>query len=175
MTGNDPSTRSGQALESQELDFMSAAETLECEAQEKKKKIPDTYFDLLDKNKKAFVLATTEDGIEPQTKKGRDSTVKMLRTLKAVFKNTKQLTEDQEEYLKKVINQLEEGGFPKQTIKTALKAVEGLKADMLNQMKVLATLQKTIPTGLLQGHYVEENPRAAGKREVILSMYLAGE
>ncbi len=152
---------------------MSAAEALECEAPEKKKKIPETYFDLLDRNKDAFVLATTEDGVEPQTKKGRDSTVKMLRTLKAIFKNTKQLTEEQEEYLKKVISQLEEGGLPKQTIKTALKAVEGLKSDMLNQMKVPAVLQVNIPAGLLLGHYVEDNPRAAGKREVILSMYLS--
>lgn len=49
-------------------------------------------------------------------KKAGDSTVKMLRILKAVFKNTKQLTEEQEEYLRKVISQLEEGGLPKQTI-----------------------------------------------------------
>ncbi|MDP1713711.1 MAG: helicase-related protein [Anaerolineales bacterium] len=165
----------GDELRAKELDFMTAAETLECEAQERKKKLPDTFFDLMDKNKNAFVLVTTEDGIEPQTKKGRDSTVKMLRTLQAVFKDKRQLTEEQEEYLRKVTDQLKEGGFPKQTIKTALKAVDGLKSDMLNQMKVLAVLQVNIPAGLLQPHYVEENPRAAGKREVILSMYLAGE
>jgi len=28
---------------------------------------------------------------------------------------------------------------------------------------------------LLESHYAEENPRSAGKREVILSMYLVGE
>ena len=165
----------GSDLDAKELDFMTAAETLECQAQEKKIKLPETFFDLMDRNKDAFVLATTEDGIEPQTKKGRDNTVKLLRTLKAVFKDKRQLTGEQEEYLRKVISQLEEGGLPKQTIRTALKAVEGLKSDMLNQMKVLAVLQTNIPAGLLQGHYVEANPRAAGKREVILSMYLAGE
>ncbi len=165
----------GDELQAKELDFMTAAETLECEAQEKRKQVPETFFDLMDKNKDAFVLATTEDGIEPQTKKGRDSTVKMLRTLKAVFPNTRRLTEEQEEYLKQVISQLNEGGFPKQTIKTAQKALDALKADVMNQMKVLAVLQTNIPAGLLQGHYVEANPRSAGKREVILSMYLAGE
>jgi len=165
----------GNAPEAKELDFISAAETLECEAEEQKKKLPETFFELLDKNKNAFVLATTEDAIEVQVKKGSDSTVKMLRTLKAVFKNTRQLTEDQEEYLKKVISQLEEGGLPKQTIRTALKALDGLKSDLPNQLKVLAVLQMNIPARLLQSHYVEENPRAAGKREVILSMYLAEE
>ena len=91
------------------------------------------------------------------------------------FKNTKQLTEDQEEYLKKVMSQLDEGGLPKQTTKTTYKALEELGNQMLNQLKVLAILQTHIPARLLESHYAEENPRSAGKREVILSMYLAGE
>ena len=42
---------------------------------------------------------------------------RILRTLKAVFKNTQQLTDDQENYLSKVMLRLEEGGLPKQTAK----------------------------------------------------------
>lgn len=168
----NPSTGSGQA---DELDFISAAEILESEADEKKKKLPETYFDLLDKNKDAFLYATTEDGVEIKTRKGQDSGVKMLKLLKMTFKNTKQLTEDQEEYLKKVMSQLDEGGLPKQTTKMTYKALEELGNQMLNQLKVLAILQTHIPARLLESHYAEENPRSAGKREVILSMYLAGE
>ena len=149
-------------LEANELDFMTAAETLECEVNEKKKDIPDSFFDLLDKNKDAFVLATTEDGVEPQTKKGRDSTVKMLRILKAVFPNTKQLTEEQEEYLRKVIEQLKEGGFPKQTIKTAVKALDAMKSDWINPMKVLAVLQKTIPAGCCRDIMWKRTPMRRG-------------
>jgi hypothetical protein len=99
----------------------------------------------------------------------------MLKLLKMTFKNTRQLTEDQEEYLKKVMSQLDEGGLPKQTTKTTYKALEELGNQMLNQLKVLAILQTHIPARLLESHYAEENPRSAGKREVILSMYLAGE
>lgn len=160
-------------LQADELDFISAAEMLESEAGEKKQKLPESYFDLLDKNKDAFLYATTEDGVEIKTRKGQDSGVKIMKLLKMTFKNTKQLTEDQEEYLKKVMSQLDEGGLPKQTTKTTYKALEELGNQMLNQLKVLAILQTHIPARLLESHYGEENPRSAGKREVILSMYLA--
>ncbi len=100
---------------------------------------------------------------------------KIQKILKAVFKDTKQLTEDQEQYIKKVVAQLDEGGLPKQTTKMTLKALNQLKADMANQFKVLAVLQLNIPAKLLESHYVEDNPRAAGRGEVILSMYLTKE
>jgi hypothetical protein len=172
MAGNDPSTDSGQA---NELDFISAAEILECTVDEKKQRLPEIYFDLLDKNKNAFFNITSEDSVEIKTRKGQDSGVKILKILKMTFKNTKQLTEDQEDYLKKVMLQLDEGGLPKQTTKTTNKALEELGNEVLNPFKVLAILQTHIPARLLEGHYAEENPRTAGKREVILSMYLGGE
>jgi superfamily II DNA/RNA helicase len=167
MAGNEPDAR--------ELDFITAAETLGSEPDEKRYKLPEAYFELLDRNKTAFIDATVEEAIVSPTRKGRDSAIKIQKILKAVFKDTKQLTEDQELYLKKVLAQLEEGGLPKQTTKVTLKALEGLKTDLTNQLKVLAVLQTNIPAKLLESHYVEDNPRSAGKREVILSMYLAGE
>jgi superfamily II DNA/RNA helicase len=165
----------GDEPEAQELDFITAAEALVSVADDKRKKLPEAYFKLLDKNKEAFINATTDGAIEVQTRKGRDSGVKIQKILKAVFKNTKQLTDDQEEFVQKVLAQLEEGGLPKQTTKTALKALNELKTDMANPFKVLAVLQSQIPSRLLESHYVEDNPRTAGKREVILSMYLTGE
>ena len=84
-------------------------------------------------------------------------------------------TDDQEQYLKQVIDQLEEGGITRQTAKETLKALNALKRDVNNPFKVLATLQSNIPDRFLQQHYAEQNPRSFGKREVILSMYLTGE
>lgn len=159
--------------EAKELDFITAAETLECPPDEKKYKISEAYFELLDKNKNAFVEATTEDAIAVKVRKGRDSATKILKILQAVFKNMKQLTEEQEEFVKKVMEQLKEGGLPKQTVKTALKALNKMGSDVYHPLKVVAVLQTNIPSRLLESHYVEENPRSAGKREVILSMYLS--
>jgi len=169
--------------EARELDFMTAAGLLESRPDEKKRKLPREMYDLLDSNKEAFIIATTEEMAEPQKRRGRDSAANILRILKATMKNTQQFTEDQEFYLKKVLTQLEEGGLPKQTAKNTLKALDALKDELVNPFKVLAVLQTHIPQRLLESHYAEQNPAVfglpvrdrtqTGKREVILSLYLS--
>lgn len=94
--------------------------------------------------------------------------------LKAAFKSTRQFTDDQELYIKKVYTQLEEGGLPKQTTKETLAALNKLKEELANPFKVLAILQMHIPERLLEAHYAEQNQQVTGKREVILSMYMKG-
>lgn len=167
ITGNDKDT--------QELDFISSAKLLESSSDEKKQKLPGGFYELLDKNKKAFIFATTEEMEEPQARRGRDSAANILRILKATLKNTRQFTDEQELYLKKVYTQLEEGGLPKQTAKETLKALNELKQEVMNPFKVLAALQTHIPERLLEGHYAEHTPTFFGKREVILSLYLTGK
>ncbi|RLC12068.1 MAG: helicase, partial [Deltaproteobacteria bacterium] len=159
----------------EELDFMAAAGLLESRPDEERKNLPREMYDLLESNKRAFVIATTEEMAEPQKRRGRDSAVNILRILKATMRNMQKLTEDQELYLKKVVTQLEEGGLPKQTAKKTLKALNALEDELINPLKVLAVLQANIPERLLQSHYAEQNPATFGKREVILSLYLAGE
>lgn len=162
-----------QAAGSVELDFVTTAVLLESLTTDKRKKLPETYFDLLDKNKEAFIYATTAELVELDTRRGQDSARQLLRILRTVFKQTDQLTDEQELYAKAVIARLEEGGLPKQTVKTAMSGVQALGTATISPLKVLAVLQTTIPARLLESHYAEQNPRAAGKREVILSMYLA--
>jgi hypothetical protein len=164
----------GQAA-ARELDFMTAAAFLESSPEEQKVKLPEALYDLLDKNKEAFILATTEEMAEPRKRGGRDSAANILRILKATLKNTQKLTDDQELYLKNVLQQLEEGGLPKQTTKNTLKALNELRDELVNPFKVLATLQVHIPDRLLHSHYAENSPSVTGKREVILSLYLAGK
>lgn len=164
----------GTEAEGKELDFLSAAGILESDILEKRQKLPETYFNLLDKNKEAFLVATTEDAVEVLAHRGRDNAQQILKILKAVFSNTQRLTDDQEYYLDRVVGKIEEGGIPKQTAKNTLKALNDLGAQMVNPLKVLAVLQTNIPERLLESHYVESTPRSTGKREVILSMYLSG-
>lgn len=159
----------------QELDFLSSASLLESSSDEKKHKMPKSYYELLDRNKEAFIQATTEEMEEPRRRGGRDSAASILRILKATQKNSRQFTEEQELYLKKVITRLDEGGIPKQTTKETLKGLNGLKKDLANPFKVLAILQKYIPERLLEEHYADNKSSVSGKREVILSLYLTGE
>jgi superfamily II DNA or RNA helicase len=163
------------AKDSQELDFLTAAKLLKSSPEEKKQKLQSEYYELLDKNKEAFIFVTTEEMAEPQHRRGRDSAFNVLKILKATMKNTQQLTDEQELYLKKVITQLEEGGLPKQTTKETLKALNNLKQDLKSPLKVLSMLHTHIPLRLLEEHYAEQIPTVFGKREVILSMYLTGE
>ncbi len=166
---------SGSDSETKELDFLDAAEILESHVNENKQKLPGHFYELLDKNKEAFIFSTTEDMVTFRPRRGRDSALNVLKIMKAVFKTTQQLTDEQELYVKKVIMRLEEGGLPKQTTKETLKTLRELKAEIANPLKTLAALQTKIPSRLLEDHYAEQNPLSFGKREVILSMYLSGE
>lgn len=161
--------------EARELDFLTAAAILESSVGDKRQKLPEEFYHLLDKNKEAFIFATTEEMAEMHGKRGRDSAVQILSILKITLKNTKQFTDDQELYVKKVLSQLNEGGLPKQTTKETLNALSKLKTELANPFKVLATLQMHIPERLLESHYAEQNPQVTGKREVILSMYMTGD
>jgi superfamily II DNA or RNA helicase len=165
----------GDAKNARELDFISAAGILESKLNDNKLKLPERFFELLDMNKEAFVFATTDGMPEAHGRAGRDSAGRILGILKATMKNTKQLTDEQELYLKRVFTQLEEGGIPKQTAKETLKALDDLNKEIMNPLKVLAVLQTRIPERLLAGHYSERHHQSIGKREVVLSLYFRGE
>ncbi|MCL6591892.1 MAG: helicase [Firmicutes bacterium] len=160
--------------ESRELDFLEAARLMETMPDEKLEKIPPDYYDLLGRNKEAFIFATTEELTEQAPRRGRDSGMQIMRILKAALKDSSKLTDGQEEYLQKVLARLAEGALPKQTAREALKALEDLGNSLVNPLKVLAVLKTAIPPRLLEGHYVEQGEIRAGKREVILSEYFGG-
>jgi len=157
----------------QEIDFITAATLLESSEQEARKSLPREVYNLLDKNKEAFIIATTEEMAEPVKSSGHDNNLQLLRILKLNQQNTQQLTDEQEQYLHKVILKLENGSLPRQTVKRILKKVNQLnKVDIQNPLKVLALLQAHISSRLLEEHYAETSSTSTGKREVILSLYL---
>ena len=158
--------------EPKELDFMSAAGLLETDNETKREKLEiKNFYKLLDKNKQAFEFATIEELPETKLRGGRDSATQALKILKAVSKDLRQLTEDQELYFKKVMRELEQGGLPKQTTKTLLKELNKELKNGINPLKILATVQKSIPDDLLKEHIVENAAQTFGPREVILSEY----
>ncbi len=159
-----------------ELDFLSAAKILESPSDEKRAKLPlVNYYEFLDKNKSAFFDATIEEIFETRRRAGRSSYDELLKILKATQKNSKQLTEEQEEYLQKVINRLEEGSLPKKTVQKTLKGLNELKRDIQNPLKVIGVLQREISLAFLKSHYAESSAITEGKREIILSLYLDGD
>ncbi len=158
----------------EEVDFLTAAEIFETRAEEPKKPLPlENYYKLLGENKAAFSNATIEGSVEPKRRRGSLTRTRLLRILRATQSNSQTLTEDQEEYLKTVIRRLEEGALPQMTIQQTLIALNQLQQEMTNPLKVVAVLQREISSTLLKGHYAESAAMTEGKREVILSLYLA--
>ena len=161
--------------ESQELDFFSAAKLLETKPDTSRSKIGKNYYELLEKNKQAFFYATAEEAPETKMRGGRDAATQIIRILKAV-RDLRQFTEDQELYLKKVMQQLEEGGLPKQTTKRTLQALQKeIKTNGNQPLRILGVLQKNISEELLESHIAESTAQTFGPREVILSEYFVGE
>ncbi|MFN4219419.1 MAG: helicase-related protein [bacterium] len=161
------------ANETKEVDFLTAAKIFESQKEEKIEKLSlEEYYQLLDKNKTAFFNATIEEVIKTHRKGGKSSEEELLKILKATLNNNKQLAEEQKEYLKKVINKLEEGAIPKKTVQKCLKALNELKKEIQNPLKVIDVLQEKISSELLESHYIEPSSITEGKGEVILSLYL---
>lgn len=160
--------------EPQELDFLAAAKLLETTRTTERGNLDAGFYDLLDKNKQAFIFSTTDDMPDVKLKGGRDTATRLLKILRAI-QDFRQFTEEQELYLRKVMKQLEEGGLPRQTAKTVLKEMNMVIKKEVKPLKMLAVLQKNIPVALLKGHLAESAAKTAGPREVILSEYLIGD
>ena len=162
--------------EPEEIDFMSAAAQLEADSKVPRVKMPHDFYDRLEQNKQAFTSATTEGNLELRAQRGgRNSAVQVLKILKAI-RDFRQYTEDQEAYFNRVINRIEDGALPQQTVTTVLKALKKeLKKNTQNALRILGIIQINIPDELLKSHVAESAAQTSGPREVILSGYFIAD
>ena len=156
----------------EELDFFSTVNYLEVDRNTPRKTMGADYYELLNENKKAFALATTEEVPEMKMKGGRDSASFVLKILKSnQVKHFKGYTEDDELYIRKVMGLIEDGGLPKQTAKTLVKEL----SKESNPLKILAKLKTNIAPEFFKEPIAESAAQTSGPREVILSEYLLGK
>ena len=160
--------------DSRELDFIDAAQLLEVAPATPRGGLGSDYYKLLQLNKQGFLSSTAEEVPDIKGRGGRDAATQILRLLKAIS-DLRQFTEEQEEYLRRVMQQLEEGGLTKQTTKRTLQVLQkDIKEAGPRPLRMLALLQRHIPPELLERHAVESTAQTLGPREVILSEYLSG-
>lgn len=156
-----------------ELDFMSAANILKpADPKEPHQPIPREFYELLDNNKAAFVTATTTDAEQAAaTHRGSPTEAYILKRLKdKAIRRCQQFTENDEEFVGKVIRLVEDGSLPKATAKkvaTALKSPENLQP-----LKVLSVLRRDIKPELFQTAPLGTASQTLAPREVILSSWL---
>jgi superfamily II DNA or RNA helicase/HKD family nuclease len=159
-----------------ELDFMAAASMLEASPDTPKEALGRGFYTMLDRNKEAFRDATDEELAEPTLQPGsRSNIVKLLSILKALKKDTRKLTDDQEHFVQTLQARLESGSIPKQTAKKALEAVQKELANSADIVKLVGVIRKSIPPQLLESFASEKTSYTSKPREVILSEYFRGE
>jgi superfamily II DNA/RNA helicase len=157
--------------EAVELDFFTTAKTLKpIDLSEKREAIPHDFYTLLEKNKLAIEAATSpelDDAIPKQ--KGAANDAYVLKRLKAKdIRHYHGFTEDDELYIKKVVQLLIDGALPKPTTK---KVAEALKKE-IQPLKILGILRRDIPSLLFQTTRAQMTAHVLSPREVILSSYL---
>ncbi len=156
-----------------ELDFMTAAKILKPDdPKEPRLSIPREFYDLLDRNKAAFVAATTADAEHAaSTHRGSPNDAYILKRLKdKTVRLCPQFTEDDEEFIGKVIRLLEDGALPKATARKVAAALK--KAENLQPLKVLAVMRRDIKHEFFQTNPAAHASQALAPREVILSSFL---
>jgi superfamily II DNA or RNA helicase len=154
-----------------ELDFMSAATVLRpADPKEPRQSIPREFYDLLDRNKASFVNATTGDAEQAEAShRGSPNDAYVLKRLKAKeVLRCQQFTEDDEEFVGKVIRLLVDGALPKPTTK---KIAAAFKKE-IQPLKVLAILRRHVAHKLFQTSAAVHIGQSNVPSEVILSSYL---
>jgi superfamily II DNA/RNA helicase len=154
-----------------ELDFFASAKVLKpADTSEKRQNIPPDFYELLDKNKAAFETATSADLDEVLPKhKGGANDAYVLKRLKAKeIKRYHGFTDEDEFYIRQVIQLLIDGALPRPTTK---KVADALKKE-IEPLKVLAILRRDIPSQFFQATRAQASHHALSPREVILSSYL---
>ncbi len=163
----------GSSQPTAELDFMTAAKILKPDdPKEPRLSIPREFYDLLDRNKAAFVTATTTDAEHAaSTHRGSPNDAYILKRLKdKTVRLCPQFTEDDEEFIGKVIRLLEDGALPKATARKVADALK--KAENLQPLKVLAVMRRDIKHEFFQTNPSAHASQALAPREVILSSFL---
>jgi superfamily II DNA/RNA helicase len=152
----------------QELDFLTAVKFFECDESQQKINIPiEEFYNFLEKNKEAFINATYEEELIHH-KPGKDSSKELLKHIKAIFKDRKKLTEEQEKYIDLITERIEEGALPKKTVQKALKAIKYIE----DPLTAISVLKDEIPKNLVYKQHLGVMLNQGHKREVILSLYL---
>ena len=161
--------RSEQGGVAQELDFFAAARLLECGPDAAAGIIGSDFYALLDRNKEAFDTATLEDSDSIPLQRSRDTSAKLLQRLRTKeIRNCPGYTEDDEEYVGRVVQLLEDGAIPRPTLK---KLAEEFRSES-NPLKLLGIIRRVIPAQFFQAVRAENVRHNFNPRQVILSEYL---
>lgn len=159
---------------SKEVDFLITAKIFEAEPETERKALQGNFYELLEKNKNEMEINLQEsENIQEEVKAGsKDNAHKIMKILKSKeVKRYKGFTEENDMFIKQVIDALEEGVFAKNLTKRVYAELEA-ETDPLN---ILNVLKKNISPDYFKVEKSVKNMTTANPKEVILSEYLIRE
>jgi len=162
---------------SSEIDFVEAAKKLIAKPSEKQSKLNKLFYDLLDKNLEMLKKVDENGEDEFSTKRGSgDNAARLSKLLNAKdIKNYKGFTEDDELYIKLVIDELDAGGIPKKISQRIYKKIQETHEIIANPIKLLGILRTILPSDFLQPTQNDIDKGITRKKEIILSEYFNAE
>src|SRR3990172_3572821 len=153
-----------------EVIFFDAVDLFACDASATKLPIPKNFYPLLDQNKAEFDQLTSVEIAEKGSHAGKSNENYIIRRLKAnEMRQYEKFTEDDEEFIKSLLNAFEAGVIPRNTSKRIKDEIERES----NPLKVLALLRKNVPNNIVSAGDATHSSDGH-VREVILSEYLLG-
>lgn len=154
-----------------EFDFFDTAKLLKPkDEKELRRVIPNTFYEMLSKNKSAFEFSTSMESEElHQTHKGSPNEVYVIKRLKSnEVRKYHGFTDMDDEYITSVIKLLNDGALPRHTVK---KIADKLKIED-DPLKVPHILKSNIAQEFFTPIIAKEATQGLKPREVILSSYL---
>lgn len=155
-----------------EISFFEAADLLMCQKEEDKTKLLRNFYDLLKASKQKFEELVSGMLDDDNKRGGGKSNEKyIIQRLKArEVRQYHGFTDDDEEYLKLVLNALEEGAVPRGTSKRIKQEIEKIT----EPLKLLRVIKSFLPHKQLLEN-IQQQEITLEKREVILSESLTKE
>lgn len=149
-----------------EIDFLEAVDLLACEPHTTRVSIPPRYYALLEANKRTFADDTSPANEEVRVRRGGRSNARVVIDHLKAFRREPKYTDIDQAYVRRVIEELQQGNVPSNRVRRLLDALQGI----LDPLKVLAILRREMPEQILQEDSDSERPEHPV--EVILSAYL---
>lgn len=162
---------------SSEIDFVEAAKKLFAKPNEKQSTITKPFYKMLDKNIEMLKKVYEDENNECSRKsRSSDNAARLLKILKAKeVRNYISFTDDDESYIKRVIDELDSGGIPKKITQKMYKKIQDTPEIIKNPRKLLAILKTTLPNDFLQPIQHGINMGMTQKKEIVLSEYFNAE
>ncbi len=152
-----------------ELTFFDAIDRLACEPETPREPIPPIFYEHLLHNKIAFKEALVADSDDLKAAGGKYEG--RLRTYLRMVRRHQTFTDADEAYVQQLLDALDDGRLPTQTVKRAWQSVEKMRTAATRPLTALTELRRLVPYDLLIPQQTTQDYHAA-KREIILSAYL---